>query len=296
MPFYFDLTIPDRIEKYVGVPKNFLNYLLYHNVCPEYRDQIESSRSICDQACQEFADIVRIQPLLPGNFNTACSEIFGGQYHGLHNAASEAWMSKQDKEQWTIGVSPEKARKIFKLGFAACATDAQMACYNIQAKENMLRTSCQMEVHLEITDMVLGRSTPETNALYQHETWSGELILGKLFASSWNHVATQEEDLAPGVEQLNPKEGTAFEFWIEDRVIDKLHVGMKIQATIHQLSFGIYHIDNVHAVRCSFYDILTNEMMLGWKPVEKEWLPPRSQADPGAQDGLEIGESAENGE
>lgn len=203
-------------------------------------------------------------------------------------------MSNQDKEQWTIGLSPEKARKIFKLGFAACATDAQMASYNIQAKENMLRTSCEMELYLEITDMIPGRSTPEINTLYQRETWSGELILGKLFASSWNHMAIPEEDLAPGVEQLNPKEGTAFDFWMEDRIIDKLHVGMKIQATVHQLSFGIYHIDNVHAVRCSFYDILTNEMMLGWKTVEKAWLPPRPQADQGAQEEVELGESVEN--
>ena len=290
------MTAPGTIDKCVGVPKNFLNYLLYHNVCPEYHEQIENARKLCDKAREELAAIVQVQPLLPGDFNTACSEVFGGQYHGLHNPASEVWMSEKDKEQWTIGLPAEKARKIFKIGFAAYATDSQIALYNTQAKKKAIQTIREMEVDLEIIGITPGHSIPETSTLYQHELGSDHFVLGKMSARAWRNPAIGEEDLIEGDKSSRPEVGTVFEFWIEDHIMEKFLIGMKLEATVRELSFGIHHFDNIHAVKCSFANFLTNEMMLEWKKIEDEWLPRRPKNESGAQEEDEVDESIKDDE
>ena len=66
---------------------------------------------------------------------------------------------------------------------------------------------------------------------------------------------------------------------------------MKLQVTVKELSFGIYFFDAITGVHCSFFTILPNELMLGWKEIEKEWLLPRPGAD---GNGEEVNGEADN--
>lgn len=60
--------------------KNFLNYLLYHDVCPEYKENINAARVSCDIATKQLWDNHRFVANGPGDFNKACSMLFGGYY------------------------------------------------------------------------------------------------------------------------------------------------------------------------------------------------------------------------
>lgn len=53
----WDLASEDKVKYLIGIIRNFFNYLLYHEVCPEYKDQINAARTLCDKAVIE---IVRI--------------------------------------------------------------------------------------------------------------------------------------------------------------------------------------------------------------------------------------------
>lgn len=98
--------------------RNFLNYLLHHDVCPEYKDQVYAARSLLDQADRELWLCVRAGRSLPGAFNTACSELFGGALGGLW-VGDQDWYKKISDKLPDIGVSPQMAKKAFKVGLIA---------------------------------------------------------------------------------------------------------------------------------------------------------------------------------
>ena len=268
-------------------------------MCPEYRDQVEASRKLCDQAQVELIKIAQAKILLPGTFNKACSEIFGGIFKGL-GTESESWMTDADSAQ-SLGITPEHARQVFKFGFAAHGTDEQVKKYKLEAENQSFSVISEQDLGLEVTNISLGGSDPETRALYSHDGVKTLPILGKLHAKSWHkdsHTA-QPEDLTVEEEEQLAKAGPAvknYEFWVEDSLLESLFQGMKFEATVKQLSFGVWYFDAIFGIHCSFLTFLPNEMMIGWRQIEDEWLPPRSTEDEDGHDGQEAQGGDNDGE
>ncbi|KAL9101991.1 MAG: hypothetical protein Q9163_002820 [Psora crenata] len=276
LPAILELIEEEKIKDYVGVIRNFLNYLLYHDVCPEYRDQVEASRRICHKAETELIGIAQAKALLPGTFNIACSEIFGGIFQGIYSP-SETWMNDNNTDQ-SVGISPQHARQVFRIGLAAYASDEQIDRYKSESKEQSFSVLSEEDVGLEVTSITLGRSLPEIQALYIRDEAKSLSILGRLQAKTWRSPSAPEEDRTEDEDAelaAHPPTDKEYEFWADDVLIEKLSVGMKFEATVKQLSFGIWFFDAVFGIHCSFFTSLPNEMIIGWKKVEREWLPPR---------------------
>jgi Argonaute siRNA chaperone (ARC) complex subunit Arb1 len=78
---------------------NFLNYVEFHNVFPEYADNITAAKALIQTAKKELilnrssfrrvSDNRRCGNLMPGMFNKACSTYFGGYYQGLYSGTSD---------------------------------------------------------------------------------------------------------------------------------------------------------------------------------------------------------------
>ena len=286
----FDLHNEDKIKKYVGVIRNFLNYLLHHDVCPEYRDQVEAARKTCDQAQEELLQIMRARVMLPGTFNMACSEIFGGVFHDLRNSDSESWLDEEEKKRLCLGIEPERARQVFRVGFAAHATEEQVAQYKSDGASHRFGIVESEEVSLEVADVTFGASSAEIQALYSSDQAKDVPILGKLRARTWQDPVALDEDLTEEEEMAlaqNPPPVKTYEFWIEDVLLEQLFVGLKFRTTVKTLSFGQQFFDQIHALRCSFFLVLPNELMSGWKEVEDEWLAPRPTQNSGTQGDVE---------
>ena len=279
LPALFDLNGKDKIQKYVGVIRNFLNYLLYHDVCPEYGDQISSARSLCEQAQQELWNVIEAQPLLPGSFNTACSEIFGGIFQGLRDPGCEEWMEERDKQHLNVGMTPEKARKVFKVGLAAYGTDDHIAQCSTLRKDKGVTVVSSKVTNLEITGIRLGSSVPEIVALYKSSEGKDLSILGKLNTRTWQNPEALEEDLSVEEESemlRHPRPHQDYEFLVEDELLKRLCTGMRLETTVRELNFGFHYFDAVQMLRCSFFTLLPNELIDGWRKIEDEWLLPRS--------------------
>lgn len=61
-----------------------------------------------------------------------------------------------------------------------------------------------------------------------------------------------------------------YEFWVEDEFLRTCFPGMKIDATVKELSIGISYFDAIQGIYCSFFDISTNQRMTGWRQPEGE--------------------------
>ena len=286
MPVQWELGSEEKTNSLIGVIRNFLNYLLYHDVCPEYKEQINNTRALCDQGVKELWSVWQAQHFLPGDFNKACSEIFGGMYRGLYTE-NRKWMDDEDIE-FSMGISPEVARKTFKIALAANATEEVFESYKSQPHD---RTNCvanREDVRIEITEIVFANK--EVLTLYAQPQCAGLKPLGKMKAKTWHIPGETYEDLTEEEEAAlaaTPPETKEYEFWVEDQLLQKCFEGMKLHVTASHLSFGISYFDAVFGVYCSFHRVLPNALIMNWREPEKEWLPMRKKAGEALMDQMD---------
>lgn len=100
---------------------NFYNYLMHHNVCPEYLAQIKAARDVVKLGRNQLIAIHNLGSLIPGEFNIACSVLLEGSLsssHGVSYAAPEVELETGDfvwnpmKEKL---LTVEKARTTIKM-------------------------------------------------------------------------------------------------------------------------------------------------------------------------------------
>lgn len=273
----YDVSGPDSVKLVkakTNVIRNFLNYLLHHDVCPEYKDQVLAARAVCDLTDKELPAVMKAQSLLPGDFQTACSVIFGGTFQGVHGGVP-GW---DDNAVRLVGMSEDLAKQTFRVGMSTHVSDAVASTYMDQNDKDELTTARVYDTGLEITKLI--PASAEINAFYQqHPAAKGLKSLGQLVAKTWippyqlPRDITEEEKVT---EQDRPgRLATIHHFLVEDYVLETCFVGMKLEVTVREMSFGLEFFDAVSAVLCSFYTLLPNELMLRWRIPEAEHLPYR---------------------
>ena len=72
-----------RIVEGCEVLGNFLRYILYHSVIPEFQDQIKEGIVLLHQASEELSRLNDFARSGLGDFNSSCSIVFGGWLAGL---------------------------------------------------------------------------------------------------------------------------------------------------------------------------------------------------------------------
>ncbi|KZF23181.1 hypothetical protein L228DRAFT_245915 [Xylona heveae TC161] len=278
VPGYFDLDTEKQIKACTAIIRNFLNYVLHHNVCPEYEDQIYAARRLCDLAEKELFMTRMATKLLPGRFNMANSTLYGGYFCGMYTG-DKSWSDPSDDP---AGMSDKEAKQTVMAGLAAYGTDEQI---QVAAKgtPTVIKTE---DVGFEI-DEILYADT-ETKEFYGKQLKGGLPVLGKIRVKGWRNPSNPEEDMSDDEESGPQRQDPKYEFWVEEDVLKYCFEGMKIEATVRELDCGIKYFDTVTSVLCSFYTFLPNELMQGWKePVPRGNNEDDNQAQ-GAMEGEDV--------
>lgn len=249
--------------------KNFLNYILYHDVCPEYKDNILAARSVCDTATIELWKAHQYSAWAPGNFNMACSTLFGGSYFDSYTDDQE-WSATLD----STSIMPlTTARKVVKFAIAGAGDFEQAVNFRDLANANELEAKCVHEDGFEVTAIL--PPSPEIKTFYNDQA-SDLKPVGKLRAIAWRDPSLPDFDLPPGEKPTYSLNGGGdgaqkgpvaqeFEFFVEASVLKFCFVGMKVDTCVWELNCGIHYFDKVLTAYCSFYTVLPNESMVGWK-------------------------------
>ena len=254
---YFDFATTDAIYRCTAVVRNLLNYILHHNVCPEYADQVNAARSVCDVAETELCHIAYLSSALPGEFNVACSTLYGGCYHGLYIGHQE-WAKGMDPDL-LVGLSDLRAKKIVMTGLSAHGSDAQ-----VEHAASGIKVIRSKDAIFEITEII--PPTAETSKWYAEEVKESISVLGMVRARLWDNPYAAEEDGTDDEETgEQPREATTYEFWIEEALLEHFFVGMKVDATVRQLNCGVMYFDTVVNIYCSFLLHLEDDRLVGWK-------------------------------
>ncbi|KAF3384968.1 Argonaute-binding protein 1 [Penicillium rolfsii] len=252
----------ERIKVATGTIRNFLTYLLYHDVCPEYKDDIHRARQICDIASVELWKNVQLIQQGPGPFNQSCSMLFGGRYAVVSKDTSD-WMPAQCGP----GIlTPDAARKVVKFAVAGAGTYDQAIRFQRLFAQGQL--SAKHIVDIDGFE-VISISRPDSDVHYFYHEHARDLpVVGKVVAKSFRDPAKPETDMSPG-ERRAWREGKAptysFVFFLEENLLQHCYPGLRIVSDIWEINCGMYYFDEIIMAYPSFHLVLANDLMLRWK-------------------------------
>jgi len=251
----FDWCDRDLVKTAANVLRNFYSYLLLHDVCPEYKDQLIAARKVCDLAEHELPRLKEVDQGLPGGFNVACSTLFGGNYVNLH-ASEGDWVVPGDDLGW----STREANTIFAANIFAHGTTKQVLDFeNSGEPSKSFKVVYSEEIGLEITGIELadGRACD----IYTSPIFANTFVkpMGKLYCKRWNPPHAAPEDLPEWMK--DEQSTTAFEFLVEEATLKSCVQGMKMECCVKGLDIGIKWIDFVQTMYPSFYVWLPNKQV-----------------------------------
>lgn len=265
----FDVTKPDAVKVYCGLLRNWLNYLLHHNVCNDFRENLLAARKTVDIAEVELIDMIDLPSLLPGTFSAACKSIYIAPLSDIDNNFS--WGSTSNLD----GFSKENANRIFLAALASLGSDELCDHYSDQNEDGKLAIVERVDTGLEVTGVF--PSSKQTRDMYAHPSNHGLTPMGWITAKTWWCPWAGTEDLTEEEEAALPAQQAAasreYTIWMDDDTLAKIHTGLKMTADICKLSFGLWFVENVKLMYPSYTIWIPNEIMEGWR--EHEYIPPK---------------------
>ncbi|KAI4733837.1 hypothetical protein E4T50_15608 [Aureobasidium sp. EXF-12298] len=248
------------IARATNVMRNFYNYLLHHNVCPELESQIQAARKVCDLADIELFNVVVANERLPGPFNTAVSATHGGTVAGVYSGEHD-W-----EDSGAINRTLQDCQDIVKFAMSAYGSEQQ---YDKVGDVGKFQTVYQEQISLEVTKVEMADEA--TRALYDaaREKKPFLVALGKLHCRRWTYPLAPNFDHSIEALKRQQTEHT-MTLWVEENILQYCAVGMKIEGEVRELDIGIKWLDSVRAISPSFFEWLPNEFYKEEKVLKAE--------------------------
>lgn len=260
---YFNPENEEGIKLATVTIRNFFTYLLYHDVCPEYKENLEEARKTCDLATVELWKNLQLVRQSPGRFNQCCSMLFGGTYYEIPGKADK-WGRHPDVDE--LCATLDDARNVVKFGIASMGSQEQAK----RVQQLVLTDKVEAkEVHDIDGFEVLTITQPNKNVkTFYRIAAPGADPVGKITARSYRDPAKPDLDLSPE-ERKAWNAGNApsyeFEFLVDLPLLEFFYPGLKFMTPVWELNCGLHYFDDVISVYPSFHTVIANDLMLNWK-------------------------------
>ncbi|PYH83835.1 hypothetical protein BO82DRAFT_372973 [Aspergillus uvarum CBS 121591] len=257
-PSYFNPETEDMVKLGTVTIRNFLSYLLYHEVCPEYKDNIDQARKSCDIAATELWKNQQFMVKGPGHFNKACSTLFGGHLYDYYTEEDD------EERSWADGppMTRDVARKVVRFALAGAGSDQLAIDFRELGHKDELRSKRVNDIHgFEI--MVI--HPPGDTVLDFYRTHAPDLVpVGRVTAISYWDPAKPACDMTPEQRQ-QATTPVIFSFFVEQPLLQLCYPGMKVITPVWRMNCGLDYFEETFTVYGTIYTVLANDLMLGWK-------------------------------
>jgi hypothetical protein len=297
---------PSDVDRQCRIMINFYNYLMMHNVCPEFTDDIMAARRVCERGQYELPTITTFEERVHGGVNLACSVLFGGHYAQAYGGNVDRWVNHDAATEDTMPV--EKARLILCAAIGALGTDEMFdAVFSTEAvpiiEISKLKFTKEEAVDLEVVRVE--KPSGNTQDFYADQNKVQLKVnlkpLGRLVCKPWKKdIGPTSYDLPKGVLAAAPPSQAEFTFWLEGDTLDYAFEGMKFSASIRYLAFdgcqdGVWVLDATSKVYCSFYTWILNELLD--KPYQdvRMLTSEDAKAGEGRDDAVFVGDGKDGG-
>ncbi|KAJ5401982.1 uncharacterized protein N7487_007878 [Penicillium crustosum] len=270
---YYNPDTEEEIKICTDTMKNFFTYLLYHDVCPEQKEDLEEARKTCDRSAKELwmnQQLVHHQG--PGDFNRGCSVLFGGYYFEDVDDP-DAWTNVRYVDQ--VVFTNDMARKVVKYAIAIAGNNRTARKFKVLADMDM--TEAKKVPDIDGFEIISVEQPTEETVAYYNELCPDLTPVGKIRAKEFRDPARGPFDLAPW-EKIDWDAGFAptyeFEFLVEAELFVHMLPGLKIITKVFETNFGQYYFDEILSVLPTFYKFLYNDWMLDYvEPAPLNFIP-----------------------
>ncbi|KAF4339840.1 Argonaute-binding 1 [Fusarium beomiforme] len=266
---FFSVTLPHltsfepkRMEEGIDTIKNFLRYILQHDVCPEYEDSVKEAQGVCKAATVEWPMIRQLMADLPGYFNLACSELF------CRESVDASWSFQTFQR-------PENfdPKAVFFAAFALM--DEPELFEKLSAKEPTVVR--EFTCTLELVQIF----RPKEDIVKRFNS----LVIGD---KATNHVPVGKAIFKRGIIEdgwYNPRAGwwpieeDTMTLFFDDALLANMMPGLKATTTICELDAGLRFIKTLQIAVPSFYVFLPQELMRHYKePKDNDRAAPSANS------------------
>ncbi|TID25883.1 putative rna-binding protein lupus la protein [Venturia nashicola] len=226
----------EQIDLVCGIMTNFYNYILHHDVCPEYQTEIFAARAVVKLGRNQLIAIHKLGGLVPGDFNVACSVLLDGSLAGTRGVSYA--VPEVELEAGDIAWNPikenlltaEKARAIIKMACtSSLASDqlfdavAEADLSNIMSMDETFELGLEVvEIHPPTQDDIEGYNNANMDEVQVRKNVVLK-PLGKLVCKTWKIPAFVDHDLPKHLRDLTFKDAPkTFTFWVEGDIIDHM--------------------------------------------------------------------------
>lgn len=261
----------DEMEKAISVVENFLRYLLHHDVCPEFSEDVQKSIDLCEKARKDLPLVVTAYKQFPGEFNLACMELFLPEAAPLFH--DDDGMTFRRPENFNPDV-------VFKMGLLSNG----IRSFDSLLSSEGFEVDREEELDLEIV------------AIHHPDEKARELYKGIAVGKNGKKcqpvgcITVKECYIEDGwwkgdgaAEKVNPAKK---EFFLDGKILSFLQKGMKLRVLAGDLCNNVSFIIRVSAVLVPWYTFLPQILMRIWKDPSPDYRPARSVYDPPMEDDL----------
>ncbi|KAK5938487.1 hypothetical protein PMZ80_009458 [Knufia obscura] len=274
-PVLFAFDTRDDVQFVTRTVERFLDYLLQHDVCPEFSEKILEARKFCREATDQMWACAEAQRWMPGQFNMACSTKYGSL--GDNFDGTSVWGGDTyDGTAVFVGLTFEEADAIMRYAVAGAADQ------DVYDKFTQLNLADEDEEGIKVVKVIEGQGFEIDRLEYPTADCIGFYTdsgvdyrpQGKVFAKAWQDPNAPPEDLTEEERKAARSEQPSSEvyvFFVEEIVLQHLAKGQKILATVRQLNCGIWFFDDFTKIYPEFDLFLLNELVEDYK--EPRYLP-----------------------
>ncbi|KAI9894991.1 MAG: hypothetical protein M1814_000213 [Vezdaea aestivalis] len=245
--------------------RNFIRYVRYHNVCPEYEEDMQAALEVCNVADEESPQIDRVTTLVfVSLFNKAMSTYYGGFQRTF-------WDNNEDFRDgndplYQTGMPKEAGERILKAVMPPSVDITTPTLKNVK---------CTL---LEILEIIIPSSEGDGPENAPNDSTPAEEpaapAIGRFLALDLGaYPCTPAEDLTPSEQAEAARQAAhplTYSLPMEVTALRELRPGVKIWAEIGTLSNGTQWLDRVIAVRPSYWAWAANAELQSWKEP-REW-------------------------
>ncbi|KAI1330955.1 Argonaute complex, subunit Arb1 [Xylariaceae sp. FL0255] len=267
------------IKEASALIKNFLNYVIFSDVCPEHHDNIIQARTICDIAPFELRQVHELALELPGKFNEAASSLFS------HRMVDD--------------LDQEDSAKLFRQFQLTALIRSKVASYKSESLENardkirkldfpaLIKVTSVKEHDYKIT--AIHRPDKKDRGKAEAADTDCEVNSAGILVVVPTIIAHGYGNM-PRPEELDSKNLVKEEFILEDELLAKFEEGMTMRVTVCELDVGLRIIHTVHDIRPSFDTFLAQSLMLTFKEPRINDRPPPSVQNPDSDEDAFVAE------
>lgn len=252
----------DEVQRAIGVVANFLRYLLQHDVCNEYKDDITNALGLCNKAKEDLPRMFKAMSKVPCRFNDAASNVFkdGKQFEYIQEHLRKEPLTI-DEEIFSLGVvffGPSNVfHRLKSLKF-------------VQAVGN--EEPCSLEI---LSTSPIDETARQTGKLYGKMCNIGDSIQAGIIRCK--HILVRDE-FSHG-ETMEDIPDTIEELVIEEELLKFLRPGDIIRVSLAELNIGLKYMMNLPRILPSFYRFLPQSLMRHYKPPRPNERPAPSALD-----------------